>query len=365
MNIKDRLQKLRRRFNELEIDGILISQPQNRRYLSGFDGSAGYLLITAKDSILATDFRYLEQAKRQAPDYELFPITGDTEDWFPKMSFGVNLKQVGFEAGHLTFSLYRRLSDIIAKVGLSLKLIPTDGLVASLRAIKEPAEIELITRAAAISDAAIEYVEDMIHPGVSEREVAWELEQFMRSNGSEVIPFEIIVASGPNSALPHAKPSSRPIEPGEPVIIDLGARVRGYVSDLTRTICLGNPGSTFNKIYSTVLEAQLTAIAHIKEGMTGEEADKIARRVIEEAGYGEAFGHSLGHGVGLAPHEQPRLGPNSKEPLANGIVFTIEPGIYLSGWGGVRIEDMVVMADGKVKVISQSRKVGIQRDKQQ
>ena len=358
MGLEDRLNKLRQSFAEREIDGLFVSRPENRRYLSGFDGSAGYLLITSQDTILATDFRYLEQAKRQSPSYQVFPINGDIGDWFPKLVAGLHLRQLGFEAGHITFSLYRKLSDILNRAELPLKLIPIEGLVASLRAIKEPEEIELITQAVAISDAAFKYAENTIQAGISEPELAWEIEKFMREGGSEAIPFDIIVASGPNSALPHAKPSSRTISSGEPIVIDIGARVSGYSSDLSRTIYLGNPDETFNKVYDSVLGAQLAAIAMIKEGMTGEEADKMARIVIEEAGYGGAFGHALGHGIGLASHELPRLGPNSTEPLTNGMVFTIEPGIYLTGWGGVRIEDTVVMEDGKIRVISKSRKVG-------
>ena len=360
MKSKDRVQKLRQRFAEKEIEAIFISQPENRRYLSGFDGSAGYLLITTKDKILATDFRYLEQAKRQAPDYEIFKINGDTSDWFPKLVSGLNLRQLGFEAGHVNFSLYRKLSDILKKAQLPLRLVPVDGLVESLRAIKEPEEIELITRAVEINDAALEYAEDIIRTGMSEKEVAWEIERFIRDKGSEAVPFDVIIGSGHNSAVPHAKPSSRPIQSGEPIVIDVGAKIEGYSSDLSRTICLGTPDDTFNKVYDTVLGAQLTAIAMIKEGMSGDEADKMARIVVEEAGYGEAFGHAVGHGIGLTPHEAPRLGPNSPEPLTNGMVFTIEPGIYLTGWGGVRIEDVVVMEGGKIRVISKSMKVGVQ-----
>ena len=358
MSIKDRQQRLRQGLAEKEIDAIFISQPENRRYLSGFDGSSGYLLITPGDTILATDFRYIEQAKRQAPDYKIFPIEGDIGSWFPKLVGGLNLKRLGFEAGHITFAMYHQLSDIVDELESRLRLVPLEGLVESLRAIKEAEEIELITEAVAISDAAFEYAENMIKAGMTEKEAAWEVEKFMRAKGSETIPFDIIVASGQNSALPHAKPSSRAICSGEPVIIDIGARIGGYCSDLSRTICPGTPDETFNKVYDTVLEAQLTAIAMIKEGMSGGEADNAARTVIEQAGYGEAFGHGLGHGIGLAPHEQPRLGPNSQEQLVNNMVFTIEPGVYLAGWGGVRIEDTVVMEGGKIRVMSKSRKVG-------
>ncbi len=356
LKIKDRLQKLRQGLDEKEVDGIFISQPENRRYLSGFDGSAGFLVITPEDAILATDFRYLAQAKSQAPDYKLFQITNDIGDWFPRLVAELGIKRLGFEAGHLSFARHQQLSDILKKGESQLRLIPVDGMVESLRPIKEPEEIELITQAAEIADAAMEYIRDRIHPGITEKEAAWEIEKFMRENGSQTLPFDIIVASGPNSTFPHAQPSTRAIQEAEPVIIDIGARVGGYGSDLSRTICLGTAEGTFNKIYDTVLGAQATAMTIIKPGMSGGEADQLARTIIEQAGYGEAFGHGLGHGVGLAPHEPPRLGPNSPEKLIDGMVFTIEPGIYVDGWGGVRIEDLVVMENGKVREISKAPK---------
>jgi len=352
----NRLQNLRQRLVDKELDGILISQTENRYYLSGFDGSSGFLLITPQDTILATDFRYIEQAKAQASHYEIFLISNDIATWFPQLVADLNLRRLGFEAGHITFTMYRRLTEALDKAQSQLRLVPMDGLVESLRAIKEPEEIELITQAVAITDEALNYIQDEISTGMSEKEVAWGIEKFLRENGSQSIPFDVMVASGPNSALPHAKSSPHTIQSGEPIIIDIGARVGGYSSDLSRTICLGTPDSTFNKVYDTILGSQLTAMAIIKEGMTGEEADSLARVVIEEAGYGEAFGHGLGHGIGLASHEPPRLGPNSTEQLADGMVFTIEPGIYLTSWGGVRIEDVVIMENGKLRAISKAKK---------
>jgi len=356
MNITNRLNKLRQSLTEKELDGIFISQSQNRYYLSGFDGSAGYLLITSKEKVLATDFRYVEQVKVQSPDYRVFQITSNLADWFPQLVTELKLKKLGFEAEDTSYTMYRLLSDTLKKAKSSLQLIPVDGLVESLRTVKEPEEIELITRAVEITDKAFEYIEGIIRAGMTEKEVAWELEKFQREQGSQALPFDIIVASGPNSALPHAKPTERKINSGEPIVIDMGARVGGYCSDFTRTLCLGEPGDTFKKVYDTVLGAQLTAIALIKEGMTGKKADSFARTVIEEAGYAEAFGHSLGHGVGLAEHEQPRLAPTSTEPLTSGMVFSIEPGIYLPGWGGVRIEDLVVMENGEIRVLSKGKK---------
>jgi len=356
LNIANRLNKLRQSLADKEIDGILISQPENRYYLSGFDGSSGYLLITQQNTILATDFRYLEQVKAQAPDYQIFQITNNISNWLPRLVTELDLSWLGFEAEDIAFALYRQLSDILNKAQSRLQLVPVDGLVESLRVIKEPEEIEFITKAAEITDSAFAYIEDTLRIGMTEKEVAWEIEKFLRGHGSQAVPFELIVASGPNSALPHARPSHRQINAREPVVIDIGAKFEGYTSDLSRTICPGTPDDTFKKIYDAVLGAQLTALALIKEGMSGDEADSLARTVIEEVGYGEAFGHALGHGVGLAPHEQPRLGPNSTELLTSGMVFTVEPGIYLADWGGVRIEDLVLMENGKIRIVSKARK---------
>ncbi|TES84313.1 MAG: M24 family metallopeptidase [Dehalococcoidia bacterium] len=352
LKIKNRITKLIGRLGANDIEGILISRPENRRYLSGFDGSAGFLFITPKDSVLATDFRYTTQAKSQAPDYKLLTISGEISQWFPPLINELGIKRLGFESEHIAFAQHQRLCDILNEGNSQAKLIPVDGVVESLRALKEPEEIELMTRAAGIADAAINHIREKLHVGMTELEAAWEIEKFMREAGSQPVPFEIIVGSGPNAALPHALPTERAIGESEPIVIDIGARVEGYGSDLSRTFCLGAPDETFKKVYDTVLGARDTAIAIIKEGMNGAEADQLARTVIEEGGYGEAFGHGLGHGVGLAPHESPRLGPNSTDKLADSMVFTIEPGIYLEGWGGVRIEDMVVMEGGKLRQIS-------------
>jgi Xaa-Pro aminopeptidase len=354
--IKSRIEKLLAGLGEKELDGIFISQPENRRYLSGFDGSAGLLIITKNKNILATDSRYTIQARSQAPDYEILTASGDIGGWLPGLAAGLNIKRLGFEGEYITFNLYRRLCDILGKDKSGLELVPVEGMVESLRAVKEPGEIELISRAAGIADAAMDYIRGNIRPGMTEREAAWEIEKFMREKGSQPLPFDVIVASGPNSALPHAQPSSRAIQEAEPIVIDIGARVGGYASDLSRTLCLGDPGETFKKVYDTVLGAQTGAMAIVRPGMSGGEADQIARIIIEEGGYGEAFGHGLGHGVGLATHEKPRLGPNSAEELADGMAFTIEPGIYIEGWGGVRIEDLVIMEKGKVREISKARK---------
>lgn len=358
LNSAARITRLRQKLDESKIDGLFVSQPENRRYISGFDGSAGYLLITKEVARLATDFRYIEQSKRQAADFEVVQISGKTEKWFPALLENVRVKRLGFECDNVTVAFGKQLADAAHAAGLGLELVPVEGLVESLRTIKDREELQLISRAVAISDAAMSHIASFIEPGMTETQVAWEIEKFMRENGSAPVPFELLVQSGPNSALPHAQPSDRRISEGEPIVIDIGAKVEGYASDLTRTLCVGKPDDRFASVYDTVLGAQLTAIALIREGMTGQEADSFARAVIREAGHGEEFGHSLGHGVGLAVHEGPRLGPGSPDILQRGMVFSIEPGIYIPGWGGVRIEDLATIEDGRVKVLSSAPKQG-------
>ncbi|MBC8276517.1 MAG: aminopeptidase P family protein [Chloroflexi bacterium] len=352
-----RLQRLRQNLAQQELDVLLVSQPENRRYLSGFTGSAGWLLISASDAFLAVDFRYVEQAKKEAPDFDVVHVKGDLANWLPKLTSDSGFKKVGFEADQVPFAIYQQLCKTAGDGGCQIQLIPTSGLVESVRAVKEPEEIEFIAEAVKLADDAFEHAKSVIRPSVSEKEIAWELERFLRESGSEPMPFDIIVASGSNAALPHAKPSEKVILENEPVVIDLGARVNGYCSDLSRTFFLGDADKTFSKIYDIVLGAQLTALAAITSGISGDQADRLARTVVEQAGYGDAFGHGLGHGVGLGAHESPRLGPNSSDLLIDGMVFTVEPGIYIAGWGGVRIEDTVAMENGKIKALTRADKI--------
>jgi len=361
----NRLQKLRSIIAEKGLDALLVSQPENRRYLSGFTGSSGWLLISDNRAILATDFRYVEQAKEETPDFEITQIKGALDSWLPELAFDLKWHKLGFEANFVSYHSYHRLSETIKSKQVNLELVPTTDLIEHLRSIKEPQELALIIKAVELTDAAFEQAKSLIHPGITEREAAWEIEKYLRQYGSEGIPFEIIVASGPNSALPHAKPTERIICSGEPVLIDMGARISGYCSDFSRTLCLEKDlkavSCQLSAIYDIVLKAQLAAMEGIKSGMDAAQADRLARAVIEQAGYGDAFGHGLGHGVGLAVHESPTLGPNSSDSLADGMVFTLEPGIYINGWGGVRIEDMVIIEKGRVRVLTRSEKDSFQQ----
>jgi len=355
--MSERLLKLRQKLAEKELDGILISQPENRRYLSGFDGSAGLLLITGSESLLATDFRYTAQARGQSPDFQVVQTKGELQEWFPGLVSDLKLRRLGFEAEHLSLATYQRMIEAAKAQSSQIQFVPVQDLVEQIRAIKEARELELIAEAVKLADQALEHISNFIRPGMKEKEVSGEVERFLRENGSESLPFETIVASGPRSALPHAKPTERPIQTGEPIVVDIGARLEGYCSDLTRTFYLGDADSTFARVYDIVLGAQFVALATLEAGMSGEQADRLARTVIEEAGYGTDFGHSLGHGVGLAPHEEPRLAPKASGKLSDSMVFTIEPGIYIVGWGGVRIEDMVVLEKGKPRLLSQVPKI--------
>jgi Xaa-Pro aminopeptidase/Xaa-Pro dipeptidase len=353
-----RVDKLRQVLADENLDAILISQSENRRYLSGFTGTRGVLFISSKRAVFATTFVYLEQARKQAPPFELVMFQREFAEVWPDLVAEVNSTQrgrarrVAFESAHLTVAEYGKL----AAGAENVELVPTEGIVEGLRAIKGKGELDIIKRAVALADAAFTHIVEFIEPGMTEREVAWELEVYMRTHGAEKVAFDLIVGAGPNGAMPHHEVSERVIRMGEPIVIDLGARVEGYHSDLTRTICLGQPDERFAEIYALVLRAQLAAEAVVRGGIVAGEADNVARQVIAEAGYGEQYGHGLGHGVGLAVHEEPFIRQGAETVLKPGMVFTVEPGIYLPDWGGVRIEDMVLVQENGVEVLSRARK---------
>jgi len=351
-----RLQKLRTAIVEKELDSLLLTQPENLVYISGFTGSSGWLFIAEHNAILATDFRYVEQAKRESPDFVIIQTKRELRDWLPDLVSDLGWHKLGFEANFISYTGYHKLNEAIKTKQVNLELVPTIGIVEQLRSTKEPEELGFIIKAIELAESAFEQARTIIKPGITEKEVAWEIEKILRQEGSEGIPFEIIVASGPNSALPHAQPTEKMINSGEPVLIDMGARISGYCSDFSRTLSLGKTDKTFREIFNTVLKAQTNAIERVESGMDASQADQLARRIVEQAGYGDAFGHGLGHGVGLAVHEYPTLGPSSSDSLADGMVFTVEPGIYLEGKGGVRIEDMLVLEHGKARVLSRAKK---------
>ena len=355
--MKGRVEGLVAQFDEKELDGVLISAPENRRYLSGFSGSAGYLFITKANAILVTDSRYTEQATNQSPYFEVRQVRGGW-DWLIDELKASGVKKVGFESQNMTVASYNSLIDAIkgdsALGGVSM--VPAPGLAENQRIIKDQEELVMLQLAIDAADKAMDLVCPAITPGMTEREVAWKMESAMRDAGSDAISFDTIVAAGPNGAMAHHQPTDYVIKQGDPIVIDMGAKVGGYCSDLSRSIAVGEPDETFNKIYDTVLGAQLTAINTVKVGMTGEETDNLSRDVIAKAGYGDNFGHSLGHGVGLEVHENPRVGPRSPDVLELNTVFTVEPGIYLSGWGGIRIEDIVILREDGAVPLSKAKK---------
>ncbi len=355
-----RLQLLRGRMASLNVEAILISQPENRRYVSGFTGSSGWLLVTASDALIITDFRYYEQVGRECEGFTLVQQNKTFGEAFRQAVRQAGVGTVAFESRHVTVGMHQDMQDALARKGRKpiAELVAVADVVEPLRAVKDEAEIAAISRAAEITDTALGQALPRFAVGMTEKEAAWQIERAMRELGASGTAFDLIVASGPNAALPHARPSDRPLGTGEPIVIDIGARVDGYASDLTRTICLGKETSKFRRIYGFVRQAQDAALAAVRPGPTGREMDSVAREIIRAAGYGRRFGHGLGHGVGLAVHEAPTLSFREREaqPLAAGMVVTIEPGIYLPGWGGVRIEDLVVVRADGAQVLSKSPK---------
>lgn len=351
--IDRRIERLRALLPELGVDGLLVSQPENRLYLSGFTGSAGTLLISPTHTLIATDFRYYEQVGQQCPQFELVRVKREVDEALAGMLERAGVSRAGFE-DDASFAGVERWRGAAPEVEWQ----PTRQVVAGLRAIKDEAEVAALRRAIALTDEALAAALADARPGMTELELAWRIESYMRTHGAHAVAFELIVVGGPSSALPHARPADVPLPAGEPVIIDIGAEVDGYHGDLTRTVCFGEPNDPerFREIYDIVLRAQVSAEAGIRPGMSAAEADGLARDVIMEAGYGEAFGHGLGHGVGLQIHESPLLSRLSSEIIQPGMLITIEPGIYLPGWGGVRIEDIVLITENGAEVLTRAPK---------
>lgn len=344
-NSQSRLDRIRERLEQANVDALLITSAYNRRYASGFSGSNGWLLIAADDSTppkLATDFRYLEQAAQESPEFQIVDMKGGMEQWWGELARPLGRGRLGFESHDVTVAAHKQLRDINAKLPASQRpaLVQTDQIIERVRGQKDEAEIELLRQAVQLTDDAFAHAQQTMQAGWTERQVSWEIEQYARSNGADGMAFESIVAAGPWGARPHARPRDESISEGEPIVIDMGARYAGYCADMTRTIVLGDCDETFPRIYDIVLAAHETAAQMVEPGMSGKDADQLARQVITDAGYGDQFGHGLGHGVGLQIHERPYLGTTSQDDLEPGMVITIEPGIYLPEWGGVRIEDM-------------------------
>ncbi len=356
-----RLARVRERLEALGVDALLVTTPSNRRWLSGFTGSAGVLLVDAARARIATDGRYHEQAAAQAPAFELVaaPLRS-VASFAAALLDGLGGARLGFEPAGLSVAAHGEWVSAIGALPAAdrPRPVPAAGAIEPLRAIKDADELAALTEAVRIGDEAWACAAAAVRPGASERAIAWEARRRAHELGAEDTAFDTIVAAGPNGAMAHHRPDATAVGAGQPVVMDLGAVFGGYRSDLTRTICAGEPDDRFRRVHGAVLAAQEMAEERIEAGMTGAQAHAVAAAVLAAAGYGEAFTHGLGHGVGLDVHEAPRLAADSADVLADGQVVTVEPGVYLPGWGGVRIEDQCVMENGRLRVLSRAPKLG-------
>lgn len=341
---------MRQQMHEEKVDAYVVIRPENGRYLSGFSGGEATLYITSEKAFLLTDFRYIEQAKAQAPEFEIIK-TG--QDHFEALAeIGQKAQRLGFEGDFVTFVNFGKLKNAFPQA----ELLSLPDLVSHLRSVKDKSEIKLIRQAVRIADDAFAEVLKSIEIGQTEEEIGMNLEFSMRRAGASGGSFEFIVASGVRSSMPHGTASSKQIQLGEFLTMDFGALYQGYCSDITRTVFLGDPGDKHQEVYGTVLAAQRAGIKAVAPGRTGKEVDAVARKIIEDAGYGDYFGHGLGHSVGLAIHEGPNLNMREERVLEPGMVITVEPGIYIPDWGGVRIEDIVVVTENGCEVLTQAPK---------
>ena len=332
------------------LDGLLLTGLANIRYLTGFSGSSALLLVTQRDTLLITDFRYQTQAADEVGTMARVSIEPQSlwTGLWQQLGQMAGVQVIGFESAHLLHRDFQRLME----AGARWQWRPTLDLVETLRERKDPGEVRMIERAAEVAIRALERTLAEVTVGMTELQVAGVLERALRDEGSEGFPFPSIVASGPRSALPHARASSAKIRSGDFLLLDFGAEVGGYCADITRTVVVGRANDEQREIYDVVRHANQQASSDIRAGMSGREADAIARSYIERRGYGELFGHGLGHGVGLEVHEAPRLARTADGPLSEGAVVTIEPGVYRPGWGGVRIEDDVVLDPAGPRILT-------------
>jgi len=351
----NRLERLKAKLKEQNVDGIFLQNDSNIRYISGFTGSDSFVIVSEGANAFITDSRYTEQAQEECRDFEVIrwrtPAPG-LEETIQSICSKHGIKRLAFEREAITYAMYVQLTNGLPEI----ELVPTSEIVEGLRGVKDEEEIQCISKAAEIADQAFTEILKYIKPGVTERDIERELQYLIKKQGADDIGFPIIVASGKRSSLPHAIPADKKIEKGDFVTLDFGAMYKGYRSDMTRTIVMSEADEKQREIYDIVKSAQAAASAAIKAGMSCKEVDACARDYIANAGYGECFGHGLGHGVGLDIHEEPYFSTKSDKFLEAGNIMTVEPGVYLPSWGGVRIEDTVVVRENGIEVLTKSSK---------
>ena len=357
--IKERIYKFRSLLDSADFDTLMVSTAENRHYLSGFTGedtqcdeSAGSLFISADHLMLATDSRFEIQAKAESKNYDIHCYGEGLALALPEIIKQLGTRRLGFESARVTHKILSDFNESLASQNMNVEMIPTENLVEQLREIKNEQEIQHTRAALQLAEQAFTKILTVIKPGMTEKEIAWMLEKEMREAGAEDLSFPSIVASGPNSALPHAIPGNRIWQEDEPLLFDWGAKLNGYCSDISRTLISGRGDKTFGKVYQTVVDAQQMAIDAIRAGVSTVAVDRIARSHIEDQGFKGKFGHGLGHGTGLAVHEAPRLSPFKDSILRSGMIVTVEPGIYIEDWGGVRIENQVVVRNDGAEVLN-------------
>jgi Xaa-Pro aminopeptidase len=354
-----RLEKIRKLLTIHKIDTLMVSAEANRFYLSGFTGedngfdeSAGALFITRTKLILATDSRFEQQAVLETPQFERYCYKKGLPREIHHILTLLDTRRLGIEERRVSFGQYSQIKETLTGAGLDIALVPAGNMVESLRLIKQDNEIEATRKALYLAETVFDNFLPTLSGHITEKQAAWALEKGMREAGAEKLSFPVIAASGPNSALPHAIPGDRMINENEPLLFDWGAMLGGYCSDTSRTVILGRSNHQYQKVYQVVLAAQQKAIAALKPGIPAKDVDKIARRHIDETEFKGAFSHSLGHGTGLVVHEEPRLSPLSDTLLQPGMIVTVEPGIYIAGWGGIRIENQVVITEDGCEVLN-------------
>ncbi len=348
---RNRQDRIRSWLEEAAVDAIMVSSPPNVRYLSGFSGE-GHLVLTAEAGAICSDSRFQIEAE-QADGLSVAISPNGHLEAAAEFLHSEEAGKLAFEEHVVTYSQFKKLEEAFGTDSLE----PVSGVVEEQRAVKDADEISAIRKAAEVVDTALTELLSELEPGPTEKEIAIKLDHRILVSGADAIAFPTIAASGPSAACPHAQPTDRQLTAGDMLKIDVGCRLEGYCSDITRTIFLGEPSEKFSEIYNVVLDAQQTALERVAPDVTCAQLDKIAREVVQGAGLGEYFTHGLGHGVGLEVHEAPRVSARSDQVLAAGMVITVEPGIYIEGWGGVRIEDLVVVTEGGCEILSNTPKM--------